>query len=129
MTRGTELLLESLPESVLQLTIFMTTENPTSLQKFSILSSVVASAFTMADTSVSSEQANMNAQRRGPYTNPVYGLVRNSTRGLLALYSSQFHFLAGYWYLSLNIAALASIITVKWQAFFALLAVEMCVWK
>ena len=127
ITRGTELLLESLPESVLQLTIFMTTENPTSLQKFSILSSVVASAFTMADTSVSSEQANMNAQRRGPYTNPVYGLVRNSTQGLLALYSSQLVFLLGY--LSLNIVALASIITVKWPAFFVLLAVENCIWR
>jgi len=126
-TRCVELLGESMPESILQLTILMKTESPTLLQKFSILSSIVAAAFTMADTSISTEQSAMNSQRRGPYTHPIYGLVRNSTPGLLALYSSQFLFIGGY--LTLGILALASVIVWHWPSFFIWYVLELCIWR
>jgi len=126
-TRSIELLFESLPESILQVAIFVKTENPTSLQKFSILSSIVASAFTMADTNVTTEQSAMNSQRRGPYTHTLYGLVRNSTQGLLAIYSSMFLFLGGY--LSLGVLALASVIVAHWPLFFVWWVLEQGLWR
>lgn len=91
-TRAIELVLESVPESAIQLTIFFKTENPTDLMKFSIFSSICAAGFIMADTNISYERGKMNAQSRGVGTHPQWGMLPSKPALMTCTYIGYFMF-------------------------------------
>ncbi|GMH62213.1 hypothetical protein TrST_g5494 [Triparma strigata] len=91
-TRAIELVLESVPESAIQLTIFFKTENPTDLMKFSIFSSICAAGFIMADTNISYERGKMNAQSRGVGTHPQWGMLPSKPALMTGTYIGYFMF-------------------------------------
>lgn len=59
LTRAIEMVLESVPESAIQLAILFKIEKPTYLMIFSIASSIAAAAFIMTDTNISFERGQM----------------------------------------------------------------------
>lgn len=92
VTRAIELVLESVPESAIQLSILFKTEYPTDLMKFSILSSICAAGFIMADTNISYERNKMNQQSRGVGTYPLWGLLPTKPAKMTGAYIGYFMF-------------------------------------
>lgn len=78
-TRAIEMVCESVPESAVQLSVLMKTENPSFLMYFSICSSVLAAGAIMTETNVSFERGKMNAQMRGPGSHGLWGLLPDNS--------------------------------------------------
>ncbi|GMI32435.1 hypothetical protein TeGR_g10150, partial [Tetraparma gracilis] len=97
VTRIIELIIESFPESILQLNIALSDVNSVSnVMIFSILSSVASASAIMTDTSISFELGVMNKQDRGSDSHPFFGLVPAKKKNLVLLYAGFFIFHAGY---------------------------------
>ncbi|GMH59885.1 hypothetical protein TrRE_jg7563 [Triparma retinervis] len=75
VVRSFELLLEVMPETVLQLYANLHAEDISSLATVSIFSSIASAAFIMMDSSILFERHVMNQQIRGPYSHPIIGFI------------------------------------------------------
>ena len=69
------MVMESVPESAIQLAVIFRTPEPTFLMWFSIFSSLVAAGAIMAETNIGFKRGAMNKQKRGPGSYPLYGLL------------------------------------------------------
>lgn len=114
-SRFIELIAESVPECMLQMHIIFcsVSTNITSLQRFSILSSLVAGAFTIADTNISQEMKQMMKQLRGPLSHPLYGLLSVEGSGIASMYITLIMFYTGY--AGMGMMALSSLATLSWE--------------
>ncbi|GMI27722.1 hypothetical protein TeGR_g375 [Tetraparma gracilis] len=96
-TRAIELIVESLPESVLQLNIALRNVNAVDpVMVFSICSSLASAAAIMTDTNISFELNIMNKQDRGRNTHPFAGLIPDVKARVALVYAGFFSFHAGY---------------------------------
>jgi hypothetical protein len=96
-TRAIELIVESVPESILQMKVAFSDVNDVSfVMAFSIVSSLVSASAIMADTNISFELGRMNGQTRGRCSHHTYGLIPSRKRNLAALYLGTFLFHIGY---------------------------------
>ena len=86
-----ELVFESVPESILQASVLMTSEaeDVTVLSMFSVVSSMLAAAMLMADLNFGVEASGMSAQQE-PGVHPLHGYIRASLSGKLALGCTMF---------------------------------------
>ena len=84
--KGTELIFESIPESILQASILMNSsaQDVTALSIFSVASSMLAAGILVTDLNLTMETSAMQRQQ-DPGVHPLYGYVRASSGGKLAL--------------------------------------------
>ncbi|GMI58843.1 hypothetical protein TeGR_g8145 [Tetraparma gracilis] len=97
LSRAVELVVESVPESVLQLGIVL--DNPASAtftMKFSIFASLAAAGAIMTETNISYELSGMNKQVRGRDSHPFYGLIPAGKVPLTLLHLGLAAFHIGY---------------------------------
>ena len=97
LSRAIELVVESVPESVLQLGIVL--DDPASAtftMKFSIFASLAAAGAIMTETNISYELSAMNTQVRGRDSHPFYGLIPASKVPLALLHLGLAAFHLGY---------------------------------
>ena len=89
--KAIELLFESIPESILQASVLMTSEaeDVTMLSMISVVSSMLAAAMLMADLNFGVEASGMSAQQE-PGVHPLHGYIRASLSGKLALGCTMF---------------------------------------
>ena len=95
--RAIEIVLESIPEVVIQAGIaIQQPEKATPLLYSSICSSIATACVIMTDTSISYDLAGVNRQERGRRTHPHYGLIPSGKWGFRMLYLGGFFFYIGY---------------------------------
>ncbi len=125
LSRAVELLAESLPEAILQMYILFVTpmSDVSTLQIFSILSSILAFGYTVTDTSIQVEQTEMFRQIRGPYSDTLHGLLPKSNRGGVAMQIA--HFLFSTSYFATSVLALVAILVTYWPGACLLIGLEL----
>lgn len=98
IVRYTEIVAESLPESVLQVTILLCTgtEAMPLLQVVSILSSILAVGYIIADTNITSDLRGQDKNILGR-TDKFSGLVPLSSRRIMFLYICLTLFISAFW--------------------------------
>ena len=82
--KGTELIFESIPESILQASILMNSsaQDVTALSIFSVASSMLAAGILVTDLNLTMETSAMQRQhQQDPSVHPLYGYVRASIIG------------------------------------------------
>ena len=92
-----ELVLESVPESILQASVIMDSEDEhvNFCSKVSLASSVCAAGLLLADLNYTVESTKMKEQQT-PGVHPLYGYIRDSAFGQAALVLSSWAFLSFY---------------------------------
>jgi hypothetical protein len=97
ISRIIEVVLEALPEAILQLYFLFTSKgNLSKVAIYSIASSVASSAYTMSDSNVMKERAFMKRQLKGLSTHPYIGFLPDEPLHQSFVLLGLFLFMAGY---------------------------------
>jgi hypothetical protein len=124
MTRSSEVIFGILPECTLQLYALYHVEKVSDLALYSVVSSVLSSAYTMTDASIMIERSMMNSQMRGVASHSLHGYMPDKSINTIGLYIGFGLFSASY--LLIGLAALSAAMVVRsWWFVLAFVLLEL----